>query len=185
MYNISSDLLFWGDGLNFPQAITKILRPGKRAALLHRPRLINFLHENIERKLLLVSAAAGYGKTSLLIDFAHETALPVCWYSLDASDADPKVFLESIVASLCRVFPDFGARTRDLLAVSSAAPRDLDVIVGSLVTEMVESIPRYFVLVLDDYHTIEESDPINQIVDALLRLLPENAHLIIASRTLR
>lgn len=170
--------------MNFPQAITKILRPGKRAALLQRPRLINFLHENIERKLLLVSAAAGYGKTSLLIDFAHETALPVCWYSLDASDADPKVFLESIVASLGRVFPDFGARTRDLLAVSSAAPRDLDVIVGSLVTEMVESIPRYFVLVLDDYHTIEESDPINQIVDALLRLLPENAHLIIASRTL-
>lgn len=184
MYNISSDLFFRGDSLDSPQAITKILRPGKRNALLQRPRLINFLHENIERKLLLVSAAAGYGKTSLLIDFAHETALPVCWYSLDASDADPKVFLESIVASLRRAFPDFGMRTRDLLAVSSAAPRDLDVIVGALVTEMVESIPRYFILVLDDYHTIEESAPINQVVDALLRLLPENAHLIIASRTL-
>lgn len=169
--------------MDSPPAVTKILRPGRRNTLLPRPRLINFLHDNIERKLLLVSAAAGYGKTSLLIEFAHETALPVCWYALDASDGDPKIFFEYLVAALRRQFPEFGARTRGLLS-DPATQRDTEVIVGTLVTEIYETIPTYFVLVLDDFHLIEESEPVNQIVDALLRLLPENAHLIIASRTL-
>ncbi|MBI5653539.1 MAG: hypothetical protein HZC40_24290 [Chloroflexi bacterium] len=169
--------------MDSPPAVTKILRPGKRNTLLSRPRLVNFLHENIERKLLLVSAAAGYGKTSLLIDFAHETALPVCWYALDASDGDPKIFFEYLVAALRRQFPDFGARTRGLLE-NPATQRDAEVIVGTLVTEIYETIPTFFILVLDDFHLIEESEPVNQIVDTLLRLLPENAHLIIASRTL-
>jgi len=169
--------------LETPRAITKILLPSKRTNLLHRPRLVNFLHEQIDRKLLLVSASAGYGKTSLLIDFAHETRLPVCWYSLDASDADPKTFLQSIAASLRHTFPDFGTRTLGLLDNISLA-REVEVIVGALVTEIYENIPGYFVLVLDDYHAVEESEVVNRIFDTFLRLLPENAHLILASRTL-
>ncbi len=166
-----------------PRAITKILLPTKRVNLLRRPRLIDFLHEHIQRKLLLVSASAGYGKTSLLIDFAHDTPLPVCWYSLDASDSDPKIFLEYLITSLCRQFPDFGARTLGLLS-DTAMIQQMEVIVGTLVTEIHETIPGYFVLILDDYHTVEESDAINRLLDTLLRLLPENAHLILASRTL-
>ncbi len=172
-----------GGILESPRAITKILLPGKRINLLRRPRLINFLHEHIERKLLLISASAGYGKTSLLIDFARDTTLPVCWYSLDASDADPKTFLEYLLASLHRRFPDFGARTQNLLA-DPATLRDVDVVIGTLVTEIYETIPGYFILILDDYHAVEESDAINHIVDTFLRLLPENAHLILSSRTL-
>ena len=163
--------------------ITKILVPSKRAHLLHRPRLVDFLHANIERKLLLVSASAGYGKTSLLIDFAHETTLPVCWYALDASDADPKIFLQYLVAALRREFPEFGTRTLGLLATGSML-RDAEVVVGTLVTEIFESIPGYFVLVLDDFHTVEESEPVSHILDIFLRLAPENAHLILAGRTL-
>ncbi len=166
-----------------PPAITKILLPSKRTHLLHRPRLVNFLHEHIDRKLLLVSASAGYGKTSLLIDFAHETPLPVCWYSLDASDADPKIFLQYLIASVRHAFPKFGSRTLGLLENISLT-RDVEVIVGALVTEIYENIPGYFVLVLDDYHAVEESEPVNRILDTFLRLLPENAHLILASRTL-
>ncbi|MBI5030175.1 MAG: tetratricopeptide repeat protein [Chloroflexi bacterium] len=164
-------------------AITKLIVPSKRTNLFHRSRLVDFLHAHIERKLLLVSASAGYGKTSLLIDFAHETALPVCWYALDASDADPKVFLQSIIASLRRQFPNFGARTLELVTSASFA-RDVEVIVGTLINEIVEGIPNYFVLVLDDYHIIEESVPVNNILDTFLRLAPENAHLIISGRTL-
>ncbi len=169
--------------LESSHAITKILLPGKRGGLLHRPRLVDFLHEHIDRKLLLVSAPAGYGKTWLLIDFAHETTLPVCWYSLDSTDTDPKIFLEYIVASLRRQFPDFGSRTLQVLAEPSSI-RDIAVVVNTLVTEIYENIPGYFVLILDDYHTVEESEKINQILDSFLRLLPENAHLILASRTL-
>lgn len=174
---------FRGITLESPRAITKVLLPGRRANLLHRPRLVDFLHEHIERKLLLVSASAGYGKTSLLIDFAHDTALPVCWYSLDASDADPKTFFEYLLASLRRQFPNFGSRTLSLLS-EPAILRDIEVVVGTLVTEIHETIPGYFVLILEDFHTVENSDEINHIVDTLLRLLPETAHLILASRTL-
>ena len=169
--------------MDSPRAITKILLPRKRANLLHRRRLVDFLHEHIERKLLLVSASAGYGKTSLLIDFAHDTTLPVCWYSLDASDSDPKTFIEYLLASLRRQFPNFGSRTLNLLA-DPAILRDVEVVVGTLVTEIHETIPNYFVIILDDYQAVEESDEINHIVDTLLRLLPETAHLILSSRTL-
>ena len=77
---------------------TKVLVPGKRRDLLHRSRLVDFLHEHIDRKLILLSAAAGYGKTSLLIDYVHDTDLPVCWYSPDDWDRDPRVFVEYLVA---------------------------------------------------------------------------------------
>lgn len=164
-------------------AITKTILPTKRASLLSRPRLLDFLHEHIERKLILVSASAGYGKTSLLIDFAHDTTFPVCWYSLDPNDSDPRLFLEYLVASLRRQFQNFGSRTLRVLSESGPA-RDFEIVVGSLVTEIHESIPGYFVLVLDDYQAIEESVGVNRILDSLLRLLPENAHLILSGRTL-
>ncbi len=169
--------------LESSHAITKILLPGKRNGLLHRPRLVNFLHEHIDRKLLLVSASAGYGKTSLLIDLAHETTLPVCWYSIDSTDSDPKIFLEYIVASLRRQFPDFGSRTMAVLTDPSSM-RNVAAVVNTLVTEIYEDIPGYFILILDDYHTVEESEKINQIIDSFLRLSPENAHLVLSSRTL-
>ena len=169
--------------MNSPLAVTKIILPSRRGTLLSRPRLVDFLHQNIERKLILVSASAGYGKSSLLIDFAHDTSLPVCWYSLDANDNDPKVFLEYLIASLRRQFPEFGSRTSRLLGESGLA-RDSDMIIGSLVTEIYESIPDYFVLVLDDYQLVEESTGVNRILDSLLRLLPENAHIILSGRVL-
>ncbi len=181
--NRPSDPEMTSNGSTSPRAITKILVPGRRTGLLQRPRLIDFLLEHIDRKLLLVSAPAGYGKTSLLIDLAHETTLPVCWYSLDPSDSDPRTFLEYLVASIRRLVPDFGKRTLRLLSDSPALPPS-DIVVGTLITEIFESIPRFFVLVLDDYHTVEESSPVNQLLDALLRLLPENAHIVLSSRTL-
>jgi len=169
--------------LNSPLAVTKIVLPSRRGALLSRSRLVDFLHQNIERKLILVSASAGYGKSSLLIDFAHDTLLPVCWYSLDANDNDPKVFLEYVIASLQQKFPEFGSRTLHVLA-ESGLDRDLDMIVGALVTEIHEEISGYFVLVLDDYQLVEESEGVNRILDSLLRLLPENAHIILSGRIL-
>lgn len=169
--------------MNSPFAITKIILPRKKSTLLSRSRLVDFLHQNIERKLILVSASAGYGKTSLLVDFAHDTPLPVCWYSLDSNDNDPRLFLEYLIASLRRKFPEFGSRTTQLLA-ESGVDQNPDLIVGSLVTEIHENIPEYFVLVLDDYQLVEESVGVNRILDSLLRLLPENAHIILSGRIL-
>ena len=85
--------------------VTKILVPSRRGDVLRRQRLLDFIHEYIGRKLVLISASAGYGKTSLIVDFANDTSLPVCWYSVEESDGDPQVFLEYLVAAIQRDAP--------------------------------------------------------------------------------
>ncbi len=166
-----------------PLIVTKCLIPGRRADLLRRPRLIEFLHEHIDRKLVLVCAPAGYGKTSLLIEFAHDVDLPVCWYSLDKTDRDLRVFVEYLLAALRQQFPDFGRQAEELLERSDLF-NDHEALVGVLVNGIYEGISDYFLLVLDDYHQVDPSEPVNHFVDLLLQHLPENCHLLISGRTI-
>ena len=161
---------------------TKVLVPGKRGDLLRRERLVDFIHEHIDRKLILISASAGYGKTSLLVDYAHDTDLPVCWYSLDEWDRDVRIFLEYLVASIEERFPGFGKRTQEALAAGIRAEGPTSV-GGALVNEIYESIPDYFALVIDDYHLVADSKEVTTLVGFLLRRLPENCHILLASRT--
>lgn len=164
--------------------ITKILLPQKRDDLLRRQRLVDFIHEHIDRKLILISASAGYGKTALLIDYAHDTDLPVCWYSLDKADQDPRIFMEYLVASIRQRFPHFGQRTQALLQTGEGLTQEMETIVGVLVNEIYEAIPQYFVVVLDDYHFVDDSEAVNTLLDTLLHYLPENCHILLSSRTL-
>jgi LuxR family maltose regulon positive regulatory protein len=161
---------------------TKLLVPRRRPDLLHRSRLVDFIHEHIDRKLILISAAAGYGKTSLLTDYAHDTDLPVCWYSLDEWDRDPRVFLEYLVASIRDRFPHFGERTLGALQAGMRVEGTRS-IVGTMVNEIYEVIPEYFVLVIDDFHLISDGEEVGSLFSPLLRHLPENCHIILASRT--
>jgi LuxR family maltose regulon positive regulatory protein len=166
-----------------PLIITQILTPKKRTDLLHRPRLVDFIHEHIDRKLLLISASAGYGKTSLLIDYAHDTDLPVCWLSVVESARDPRVFLDHLIAAISHHFPKFGETSRHLLQ-SSDRLSDVTALVGTLVNEIYETIPDYFVVAIDDYHLVDSSRAVNQVVDALVQHLPENCHFVISSRSI-
>jgi len=166
-----------------PLIITQILTPKKRPDLLHRPRLVDFIHEHIDRKLLLISASAGYGKTSLLIDYAHDTDLPVCWLSVVESARDPRVFLDHLIAAINHHFPKFGETSRRLLQ-SSDRLSDVTGLVGALVNEIYETIPDYFVVAIDDYHLVDSSRAVNQVVDALVQHLPENCHFVISSRSI-
>jgi LuxR family maltose regulon positive regulatory protein len=161
---------------------TKILVPRKRRNLLHRARLVDFIHEHIDRKLILISASAGYGKTSLLMDFAHDTDLPVCWYSLDEWDRDPRVFFEYLVASIRERFPHFGDRTLGGLR-GGVHGEGLRSIVGTLVNEIYEVVPEYFALVIDDYHLVSDSQDVTSLFSFFLRRLPENCHVLLSSRT--
>lgn len=161
--------------------VTKIIVPTRRADFLRRQRLLDFMHQYLDRKLVLVSASAGYGKTGLLVDFAADTELPVCWYSLDAVDRDPALFCEYLVAAIQRRFPRFGARSTAVLR-QAELQTNWDACVGALITDLQE-VDAFFVLVLDDYHLVETEPSINQLLDRLLLYLPENVHLILASRT--
>lgn len=165
-----------------PVIKTKVLVPGKRRDLLRRARLVDFIHEHIDRKLILISAAAGYGKTSLLVDFAHDTELPVCWYTPDEWDRDPRVFLEYLVASISERFPRFGERTLAALR-GGLRVEGVRSILGTLVNEIYEDIPDYFAVIIDDFHLISDAEEVSSLLGFLLRRLPENCRVILASRT--
>jgi len=163
---------------------TKIRIPRRRPELLPRPRLVNLLHAHLDRKLILLSAPAGYGKTALLTELAHDTEWPVCWYTLDPFDQDPRVFLEYLIASIAHRFPAFGARTRTLLRQTTDLGANLHPLVATLVQEIYQTIPEYFVLILDDHHTVESQDLVNEILDLFVTYVDESCHVILASRML-
>ena len=170
---------------NLPAVVmTKIRVPRRRPDLVSRRRLVDFIHAHLDRKLILISAPAGYGKTSLLTDFAYEIDLPVCWYTLDAFDRDLRVFLEHLIATLARQFPAFGERSRSSLQQTADLGHNLYPLVTTLVREIYDTIPQYFVLILDDYHTVEDQDKIAEFLDLFETYVDENCHLILASRTL-
>ncbi len=167
---------------SYPLITTKIRTPRLRQTHLRRERLLNHLHNSIQNKLILIAAGAGYGKTSLLIDYAHDTDLPVCWYSLDAHDAHVPTFVEYLVESIQQRFPQFGEPVRELLRAHGGPPEDVEPFVRVLISEIEHTINTYFVLILDDYHEVIESEPVNALVDGLLRYIPEQCHVILASR---
>ncbi len=167
-----------------PLIATKTRVPRRRPDLLPRRRLVSFLHTHLDRKLILISAPAGYGKTSLLTDFAHDTDLPVCWYTLDPFDQDLHTFLDYLIAAIALRFPAFGQRSRSLLREMADPGNNLYPIVASMVQEIYDTIPEYFVLILDDHHAVENQVQINEFLDLFVSYADENCHLILASRTL-
>lgn len=164
--------------------ISQLVPPHRHRSILHRARLTNWLDEHLEHcRLVIVTAPAGYGKTSLLADFAHETSLPVCWYTLEPFDRDPQVFLEHLITALEQRLPAVGTRIRPMFAREMVAADPLAV-VSALATELREHVTSPFVIIFDDYHTVAEADAIHRLINAVVDLLPPVARVILSSRTL-
>lgn len=162
----------------------KILTPRCRPDLISRPRLLKLLDDVLDYRFTLVSAPAGYGKTSLLVDLAHRVKYPVSWLTLDSLDQDLQRFLTHLIKSINLNFSDFGSRTLSLLENTSSLTFDLDQLIRTFVNDMYANIPEHFAIILDDFHLVDDNQQINRFISHLGQEMDENCHLILSSRTL-
>src|SRR3712207_1411031 len=161
---------------------TKLYPSKAHPDLVPRPRLVGRLEEGARRKLTLVSAPAGFGKTTLLSEWRTITLAkewPAGWVSLDEGDNDPAVFFSYFIAALRAIEADIGEAPLTLLRSPQQLPLRSAVMV--LINE-IEAISKDFTLVLDDYHVIENRS-IHDELAFLLEHMPPQMHLFIASRT--
>ena len=159
---------------------TKLHVPRPQPGFVPRPRLAQALGEGLARRLILVCAPAGYGKTTMLADWARSGNRPVAWISLDAADNDPARFWRHVVAALDRARSGIGERVGPLLGPQ--APASFEGLVTALINELAaQRSDGEVLLVLDDYHRIE-AEPVHGSLGFLLEHLPPGLHLVLASR---
>jgi LuxR family maltose regulon positive regulatory protein len=157
---------------------TKLYVPPAGIELVHRPRLIDHMNAGLQGKLILVSAPAGYGKTTLVSDWIAQAKLPVAWLSLDRSDNDLPLFFRYFIAALQELHLDIGADIQGILQADSHPP--VEDLLTSLVNDLA-ALDTHFILVLDDYHVITEFK-IHETLDFLFDHLPLGMHMVITSR---
>lgn len=163
---------------------TKLYIPPPRPNAVPRPRLVARLNGGLPqeqgagRKLTLISAAAGFGKTTLLSEWVANCRLPVARLALDEGDSHPARFLAYLIAALQTVAPGVGDGV--LTALQAPQPPAQEALLTALLHD-VAAIPHDFLLVLDDYHALD-APPVDQALVFLLDYMPPQMHLVIATR---
>jgi LuxR family maltose regulon positive regulatory protein len=164
-----------------PLLQTKLYIPRPRPRRVPRRRLIDRLNQATTGKVTLVSAPAGFGKTTLLAEWlatAEASTFRAAWVALDPSDNEPTQFWAYVIAALQTVHAEVGTRALSLL--HSPQPLSVETLLRTLLNE-ITTISDHFVLVLDDYHLID-AEPVHQGIAFLLDHLPPQLHLVIAGR---
>ena len=157
---------------------TKLYAPTLRAGLVPRPRLIERLAAGLACRLTLVSAPAGYGKTTLVAAWLQGAGRAYTWLSLDEADSDPARFAAYLLAALQKIDPRVGRAAQALMQTPKPPPPEATL--TSLIND-IATMPEPFVLVLDDYHLIQALT-IHQQISFLLEHQPPQLHVVIASR---
>ena len=167
-----------------PDIISNIQLPQPRKNWIHRQRALDLLFSSLDSRLILVVAGPGYGKTGLLAQFAKIEGFAFSWLTLDDREQDLRVFGEALVASVQQVYPSFGQQTSQLLTSSAAIEQNVGPLVRTFARELAASLIQPTCLVLDDFHVVESSTSVVDFINRLIGELPDDAHLIIASRNL-
>jgi LuxR family maltose regulon positive regulatory protein len=159
--------------------LTKLYPPELRANYVARPHLISLLNSDPGRKLTLISAPAGYGKSTLAAQWLAQLRMPRAWVTFEAGDNNPRTFFGLIVAALHTIEPGLVSGTEAILAGYGAVPADA--IVHRLLADLAATT-HPFVLVLDDLHTIE-SPELLRAMDLMLHQAPRPMRVVLISRT--
>ena len=186
--------------MHAPILSRQIAPPMLPSTVLHRTTLVATLREVIlndgpyapsrpVKKLVLLCAPAGYGKTTLLADFAASAPLPCCWYFLEHTDTDPVLFLRTLLTSLCVAFPQLdktlAAFFTNLFARDTAEPSATHRIAIDMLCDTIRAeVPERFALFLCNYEHINESETLTDLINYLLSKLPTQMVLVVESRAL-
>lgn len=161
----------------------KISAPVELPAL-SRPRLIRRLNNSLSScNLTIVNGRAGTGKTMLATDFAHCCGRNIAWYKVDASDINPQIFFQYLIASVKRLWPDF-FREWEQDRLSGIARADLSRMAESFVYELAERPDDSLLIIIDNLHLVYDSDWVVPFFSRLAPLLPMEVHLMIIGRIL-
>jgi LuxR family transcriptional regulator, maltose regulon positive regulatory protein len=161
-----------------PILAMKLYIPRLRPNVVSRPRLLERLNEGLHRKLSLISAPAGFGKTTLVSEWLAGCERAAAWLSLDEGENDPIRFLTYLVAALQTIAANIGEGVSGVL--QSPQPQPPEAMLMALINDLT-TIQDQFVLVLDDYHVID-AKPIDQALTYLVEHLPPHMHLVITTR---
>jgi LuxR family transcriptional regulator, maltose regulon positive regulatory protein len=159
--------------------LTKLHIPPASQNIVHRQELYEKLNIGLTRKLILISAPAGFGKTTVVSDWIYQSKIPAAWFSLDKGDNDPVNFLSYIISGIQSIQPGFGQAAIKLLNSPNAPSVESN---ASLLINEIIDINQNFLLVLDDFHLIK-SNEVLKLVSYLLEHIPGNIHIVILTRS--
>ena len=161
---------------------TKLYIPSRHRHVVVRTRLIERISRDLAQgsKLTLISAPAGFGKTTLAAEWVAGCGRQVAWLSLDEGDSDPIRFLTYVVTSLRTVLPTVGETVLDALNASQSSPPPIESILFTLLNE-ISSIPDQITLVFDDYHIIDSSS-VDNALTYFIEHMPPQMHLVMTTR---
>ena len=157
---------------------TKLYIPQLHADTVPRPHLYERLDEGLMRKLTLVSAPTGFGKSTLVIGWISERDHAIAWLSLDGGDNDPVRFWTYLIAAIQTVHPEAGSEARQI--VSASQMRSAEPVAVSLIND-ISQLSNDLILILDDYHIIE-AEQVHAGLSYLLEHQPKNLHIILITR---
>lgn len=160
----------------------KVRAPAVRAHTLERPRLLNWLDAHAKKRLRVLTAEAGYGKSTLIADHAKRSGGLFAWYRLEASDVDWVGMLSYIVASIQEVIPDFGAAAVNLLQRVGVLNATRDMVLDVILAELETRVTDRLTLVLDDFHVVQDGEDVRAIINRLVELAPGTLTFILAGR---
>ena len=163
------------------QVLVSKLKTPRRYHILHRERLISVFKDFSQKRLVAVTAGAGYGKTTLVMDTLKALEVVPVWYRLDEQDTDFSVFVSYLYSAVQQHFSDSAVITTDMVIPKTGLKKQSDTLLEWLAF-LEKRITQEAVLVLDDYHLVQDSEQINAAIEFILARLPNHIHLVIIGR---